>query len=58
MMNGLLLSAGCDVIGIPAKKKQAFNEKMVRFYDQRDGTEMMGFLGGCSLNRELRQRQV
>jgi Fic family protein len=49
MMNGTLLSSGLDVINIPAKKQLEFNEKMIRFYDSEDGTEMMEFLEGCQL---------
>jgi len=47
MMNGVLMSAGIDAISIPAAKAQEFNEKMVRFYLSKDGTEMMRFVGGC-----------
>lgn len=50
MMNGHLLSHGLDAISIPAKEKLSFNEKMIRFYDLRDGTEMMQFLSGLSLD--------
>ena len=53
MMNGALLSAGYDVMNIPAKRQLEFNEKMVRFYDSKDGTEMMAFLASCSLDPEL-----
>lgn len=47
MMNGILMSAGIDAISVPAAKAQAFNEKMVRFYLTKDGTEMMQFLLEC-----------
>lgn len=47
MMNGILLSNGLDAISIPASQAQVFNEKMVRFYKDRDGTEMMAFLINC-----------
>ena len=47
MMNGILMGAGIDAISIPAAQAQAFNEKMVRFYLQRDATEMMQFLLEC-----------
>ena len=49
MMNGILLSAGYDAINIPFKRQLEFNEKMVRFYDTSDGTEMLEFLASCSL---------
>jgi Fic family protein len=44
MMNGILMTAGIDAISVPASKAQDFNEKMVRFYMQKDATEMMAFL--------------
>jgi len=47
MMNGILMSHGMDAISVPAAKAQAFNEKMVRFYVNRDGQEMMDFLLAC-----------
>lgn len=47
MMNGVLMTHGIDAISVPAAKAEAFNEKMVRFYLTRDGTEMMAFLADC-----------
>jgi hypothetical protein len=47
MMNGVLMSNGIDAISVPAAKAQEFNEKMVRFYLTKDGTEMMAFLVDC-----------
>jgi len=47
MMNGILMSNGIDAISVPAARAQEFNEKMVRFYIQRDGSEMMDFLRTC-----------
>jgi len=47
MMNGVLMSAGIDAISVPAAKVQEFNEKMVRFYLDKDATEMMAFMVGC-----------
>lgn len=44
MMNGILMSNGIDSISIPAARRQEFNEKMVRFYLGREGTEMIAFL--------------
>ena len=48
MMNGVLMSHGIDALSVPARRAQAFNEKMVRFYLDRDGTEMMAFLADCA----------
>lgn len=50
MMNGILLSAGEDGISVPARRRLEFNEAMIRFYDTRDGTGMMRFMSGCSLD--------
>ncbi len=47
MMNGELMSNGIDAISVAAAKAQVFNENMVRFYQHRDGTEMMKFLASC-----------
>lgn len=47
MMNGILMSAGIDAISVPAAKAQEFNENMVRFYLEKDATEMMMFLINC-----------
>lgn len=47
MMNGILMSAGIDAISVPAAKAQQFNENMVRFYLEKDATEMMAFLVNC-----------
>ncbi len=53
LMNGLLLSAGHDAITVPAKKRQEFNTKMLRFYDTADSSEMIELLVGCSIDKEL-----
>lgn len=52
MMNGILMSAGIDAISIPAAKAQEFNENMVRFYLEKDATEMMAFLVDCHPDAE------
>lgn len=54
MMNGILLSHGYDVINIPATKKLEFNQKMIRFYDDLDGCEMIDFMMQYSLDTGLR----
>ena len=51
MMNGVLLTNGYDVISVPARQRLEYNEKMIRFYDTLDGTEMMSFLLDCSTFR-------
>ena len=54
MMNGILLGAGEDAISVPAHRRLEFNQAMIRFYDSQDGTEMMRFMAGCSLDPQLR----
>lgn len=44
MMAGELLKQGYDIVNVPAKKQTDFNEKMIRFYDTMDATEMLEFL--------------
>lgn len=39
---------------MPAARRLEFNEAMIRFYDSQDGTEMMRFMAGCSLDPQLR----
>lgn len=48
MMNGIILDAGYDVLSVPYKRRQEFNEKMIRFYDTGEQTEMFEFLLSCS----------
>jgi Fic family protein len=47
MMNGILMTHGLDAISVPAARAREFNEKMVRFYCEKNGTEMMAFLASC-----------
>jgi Fic family protein len=51
MMSGELLRNGYDIINIPATRRLEFNQKMVRFYNTQDGTEMMGFLMNCIIGQ-------
>jgi Fic family protein len=44
MMNGIMMSHGLFALSIPATHAGAFNEKMVRFYQNRCATEMFAFL--------------
>ena len=53
LMNGQLLAAGHDAISIPARRKEEFNREMIRFYDNRDGSDMMALLTECSLDATL-----
>lgn len=56
MMNGILMSAGVDAISVPAAKAHAFNDKMVRFYLEKDATEMVAFLVNCHPDAEHIQK--
>ncbi len=47
MMNGELMMHGWDAISVPAARAREFNETMVRFYTDRDGSGMMEFLHDC-----------
>jgi Fic family protein len=47
MMNGVMMSSGIYRLSVPANKFQDFNEKMVRFYQTKDATEMFHFLIEC-----------
>lgn len=49
MMAGELLNHGYDMANIPLKKKQFFHEKMLRFYETKNASEMMAFLAECVL---------
>ena len=53
MMNGMLLEQGHDILTVAAAKRLEFNEKMILFYDTGNGAQMLRFMGGCSLDREL-----
>lgn len=52
-MNGLLLQSGQDILSIPALKRQEFNEKMIRFYETAEATEMMAFLSECQIHSKF-----
>ena len=52
MMNGILMSAGIDAISVPAAKTHEFNDNMVRFYLEKDASEMMEFLVDCHPDAE------
>ncbi len=47
MMNGELMTHGWDAISVPAARAREFNETMVQFYVDRDGSGMMDFLYDC-----------
>ena len=43
-MIGLLLQSGQEILSTLTVRRQKFNEKMVRFYESAEPTEMMAFL--------------
>lgn len=53
LMNGLLLESGQDILSIPAAKRQEFNEKMIRFYESAEATEMIAFLSRCQIRSKF-----
>ncbi|MHB8544920.1 MAG: Fic family protein, partial [Leptospirales bacterium] len=56
IMNGILLSHGLDAILVPVRRKQEFDETMLRFYDTGDATSAMEFLRSCSLTHRLSEK--
>ena len=44
LMNGILLVAGQDFISIPAIHQREFRQKLIRFYESGNATELMDFL--------------
>lgn len=53
LMNGILLSEGQDIITVPAKLREEFNTKMLRFYESNDATEMFVFMEGQRICRRF-----
>ena len=47
MMNGILMSNNTYPISVPAKSVHEYNEKMVKFYKDRNADEMISFLINC-----------
>jgi Fic family protein len=47
MANGWLMAHGYDAISIPAARRLEFNELMIPFYRDKDGTAMAEFLASC-----------
>ena len=54
MMNGVMMSHGLYALSISAEKAHSFHEKMVRFYQSKDATEMFAFLSECHPDYGLR----
>jgi hypothetical protein len=52
-INGLLLKSAQDILSIPTAKRQEFNEKMIRFYEFAEATEMMAFLSRCQIRSKF-----
>ena len=53
LMNGVLLSAGQDIITVPASRQLEYNQKMIAFYESGDGTEMMNFLSKLQIRSKF-----
>lgn len=53
MMNGILMSNNIYPISVPAKSVQEYNEKMVKFYKDKNADEMISFLVSCHQEVEV-----
>jgi hypothetical protein len=53
LMIGLLLQSGQDILSTLTVRRQKFNEKMVRFYESAEPTEMMAFLSRCQIRSKF-----
>jgi len=53
LMNGVLLAAGQDIITVAAADQLEFNQKMHRYYESGDGTEMMNFLSRSQIRSKF-----
>ena len=53
LMNGILLAAGQDIISIPSIQQTEFRQKMFRFYESGDATELMIFLLGFQIRQKF-----
>lgn len=54
MMNGHILNHGFPAINVPASRQLEFNEKMLRFYDSGDPSEMNQFVRSCMDDRVVK----
>ncbi|MFZ4115854.1 MAG: Fic family protein [Chthoniobacterales bacterium] len=53
LMNGILLSAGQDIITVPAKYREEFNKKMIGFYDTGEATEIFAFMAAQQISNRF-----
>jgi hypothetical protein len=42
-----------SIISLPAANRQEFNEKMIRFYETVEATEMMTLLSRCQIRSKF-----
>ncbi len=52
-MNILLPQSGQDILSIPSAHGEEFNEKMIRFYEPAEATEMITFLSNCHIRSKI-----
>jgi len=53
LMNGILLTAGQEMITIPEREHNNFNKMMISFYETGNGTEMINFLSHLQIRYRL-----
>ena len=49
MMAGELIFSGYDLVSVPYSRKLEFNNALDVLFDQDDATELLRFLGTCTL---------
>ena len=52
-INGLLLQSDQNTLSIPASNQLQFNEKMIRFYESAEASEIMVFLSSCQIRSKF-----
>jgi hypothetical protein len=45
-----------NILSIPAAKRQEFNEKMIRFHESAQATDMLAFHSACQIRSKVRVR--
>lgn len=53
IMNGILLSAGQDIITVPAECREEFHTKMIDFYDSNDASSMFSFMASHQITHQF-----
>jgi Fic family protein len=53
LMNGILLSAGQDIITVSASCREEFHTTMIDFYDSNDASSMFSFMAAHSITHRF-----